>query len=63
MSGYMRNTSRIHAEYTEYNSTKKQAQETLDAFGIHQNTLEYTFSMEYIEIHQNTRRIHEDTFR
>ena len=50
MSGYMRNTSRIHVEYTEYNSTKKQAQETLDAFGIHWNTLEYTFLMEYIEI-------------
>ena len=55
MSGYMRNTSRIHAEYTEYNSTKKQTQETLDAFGIHQNTLEYTFLMEYVEILQDTR--------
>ena len=41
---------------------KTQAQETLDAFEIHQNTLEYTFLMEYKEIQQNTNKIHENTF-
>ena len=61
MSGYMQNTPRIHVKYTGYNSTKKQAQETLDALRIHQNTLEYTRIHSFNGIHRNTAEYKNNT--